>query len=138
MKSLKIYLQQSHRCQEFSHNDINAQGTSYTRTCTLVQRYKVKHALRQNSTKLIKLFDFLFLCVFGFLTQKKKKKKNDKSQQCKKYLMQKQTNNQLTTQTTIKHTTKHSHTTQEVLMHKHVVILMHEYPSSPIRHVRLG
>ena len=76
MTSLKIYLQQSHRYQEFSHKDISAYETSYARRCTrpLVQMYKAKHALRQNSTKLIKLFDFLiFLCVFGFLTQKKKK-----------------------------------------------------------------
>ena len=37
----------------------------------LVQRYKEKHALRQNSTKLIKLFDFLFFMSFWiFDTQK--------------------------------------------------------------------
>ena len=48
-----------------------------------------------------------------------------------KHLMQKQTNNQLTTQTTNKHTTKHR-------MHGHVVMLMHEYPSLPTRHVHLG
>ena len=36
-----------------------------------------------------------------------------------------------------KHTTKHHHKTLEVLMHGHVVMLMHEYPSSPTHHVRL-
>ena len=36
------------------------------------------------------------------------------------------------------HTTKHSHKTLEVLMHGHVVILMHEYLSSPTHHVHLG
>ena len=49
--------------------------------CTkpLVQRYKAKHALRQNSNKTDQtLWIFYFLCVFGFLTQKqlKKDKKN--------------------------------------------------------------
>ena len=70
MTSLKIYLQQSQRCQEFSHKDISAQETSYTCRCTrpLVQRYKAKHALRQNSTKLIKLFDFLFFMLLGSKT----------------------------------------------------------------------
>ena len=52
--------------------------------------------------------------------------------------MQKQTNNQLLTQTTNKHTTKNSLTTWEALMHGDVVMLIHEYPSSPTHHVRLG
>ena len=45
MASLKIYLQQSHRCQDFSNNDMSAEGTSYARKCTrpLVQRYKAKY-----------------------------------------------------------------------------------------------
>ena len=74
MTSLKIYLQQSHRCQEFFHNDISVWGISYARKCRkpLVQRYKAKHA----ETKLNKVdqnfWIFYFLCVFGFLTQKKK------------------------------------------------------------------
>ena len=39
---------------------------------TKVQRYKAKHAVRQNSTKFIKLFDFLFfMCFWIFDTQKK-------------------------------------------------------------------
>ena len=59
-------LQQSHRCQDFFHNDISAQGTSYARKCTrpLAQRYKAKHVLRQNSIMLIKLFDFLLFMHF--------------------------------------------------------------------------
>ena len=84
MTSLKIYLQQSQRCQEFSHKDISAQETSYAGRCTrpLVQRYKAKHALRQNSTKLIKLFDFLFfMCFWIFDT----KKKNDKTSNVKTF-----------------------------------------------------
>ena len=62
-------LQQLHRCQEFSHKDISAYGTSNARKSTMpvVQRYKAKHALRQNSTKSIKLFDFLlFMCFLDF------------------------------------------------------------------------
>ena len=80
MTSVKIYLQQSHRFQDFFHSE----RTSYARKCTkpLVQRYKAKHALRQNLTKLIKLFDFLFF-IMCFWIFDKKKKKNDKSQQCK-------------------------------------------------------
>ena len=69
MTSLKIYLQQSHRYQEFSHKDTSAQGTSYARRCTrpLVQRYKAKHALRQNSTKYFEFnfqFNIQYLCLF--------------------------------------------------------------------------
>ena len=37
-----------------------------------------------------------------------------------------------------KHITKKIYKTSEILMHGHVAMLMHEYPSSPIRHVRLG
>ena len=46
MKSLKIYLQQSHKCQDFSHNDMSVQRIGYARKCTkpLVQRYKAKYA----------------------------------------------------------------------------------------------
>ena len=76
MTSLKIYLQQSHRFQDFSHNDIGAWKTSNARKCTkpLAQRYKTKQDLRQNSTKSIKLFDFLiFYVIFGFLTQETKR-----------------------------------------------------------------
>ena len=50
-------------------------NTSNARKCTtpLAQRYKAKQVLRQNSTKSIKLFDFLiFYVIFGFLTQETK------------------------------------------------------------------
>ena len=54
---------------KFSHNDMSAQETSYARKCIRpsVQRYKVKHALRQNSTKLIKLFDFLYIYIYIYI-----------------------------------------------------------------------
>ena len=66
MTSLKIYLQQSHRFQDFPHSDKSAKKTSYARKCTepLAQRYKAKQVLRQNSTMSIKLFDFLFFMWF--------------------------------------------------------------------------
>ena len=75
MTSLKIYLQQSHRCQDFFHNDISAQGMSYTRKCIrpLVQRYKAKHVLRQNSIMSIKLFDFLLFMRFLIFDTKTRK-----------------------------------------------------------------
>ena len=37
-----------------------------------------------------------------------------------------------------KQTTKQSHNIQEELMHGHVLILMHVYPSSPTQHLHLG
>ena len=37
-----------------------------------------------------------------------------------------------------KHITKKIYKTSEILMHGHVIILMHKYPSSPTRHVYLG
>ena len=68
MLRLKIYLQQSQRFQDFSHNDISAQGTSYALKCTrpFVQRYKAKYVLRQNSTMSINLFGFSTFCVFFY------------------------------------------------------------------------
>ena len=39
---------------------------------TKVQRYKAEHAVRQNSTKFIKLFDFLFFMCFWIFDTKKK------------------------------------------------------------------
>ena len=46
MTSLKIYLQQLHKCQDFSNNDMSALSTSYACKCTnpQVQMYKAKHA----------------------------------------------------------------------------------------------
>ena len=67
--------------------------TNNARKCTkpLAQRYKTKQVLRQNSTKSIKLFDFLiFYVIFGFLTQETKRL----IRQNKKYLQEdKQTTN---------------------------------------------
>ena len=77
---------------------------------------------------------FYFLCVFGFLTQKQVK---IDQKQCKNIQSKQQTNKQklstLTREITQKHITNQCHKTQEVLMHGHVVILMHEYLSSPTR-----
>ena len=50
--------------------------TSNARKCTkpLAQRYKTKQDLRQNSTKSIKLFDFLIsLCDFWIFDTRNKK-----------------------------------------------------------------
>ena len=77
MTSLKIYLQQSHRFQDFFHSDKSAKEQAML---VNAQRYKAKQVLRQNSTMLIKLLIFYFLCGFwifdvdfGFLTHKNEK-----------------------------------------------------------------
>ena len=72
MTSLKIYLQQSNGCQDFSHYDMSALSTSYARKCTkpLVQRYKGNMLVTVHNNVDQNFWIFYFLCVFGFLTQK--------------------------------------------------------------------
>ena len=75
MTSLKIYLQQSHRCQDFSHNDMSAKGTSYACKCTnpFVWRYKAKHAYDKTQQCRSNFLDFLlFMCFWIFDTKVRK------------------------------------------------------------------
>ena len=87
----------------------SAWGTSYALKCTrpLVQRYKAKYVLRQNSTMSINLFGFSTFYVFLDFWHKNKKRliKNNNV----KTLKQKKTTKQISTQTSTKHTTKHRH-----------------------------
>ena len=76
---------------------------------------------------------FMYFWIFDTISNKRLIKNNNV-----KTFKEKQTNKQFSTQVSKKHTTKHHHKTLKVLMHGHVVMLMHEYPSSPIRHMRLG
>ena len=74
--------------------------------------------------------------VFGFLTHKNEK--IDQKQQWKQFLWKNaKTNKQISNHVINKQTTKQNHKALEVLMHGHVVMHMHEYPFSPICHLRL-
>ena len=75
MTSLKIYLQQSHRCQEFSHNDKNATRTSYARRCTkpLVQKYKEKYACNKAQLCRSNILGFLLYMYFWIIDIKARK-----------------------------------------------------------------
>ena len=87
----------------------------------------------QNTIMLIKLFGFSTLYVFLDFWHKASKDWSERTniQRFKKIVK---------TSWNVKHkqTTKQSLNILKELMHRHVLMLMHEYPSSPIRHVCLG
>ena len=89
MTSLKIYLQQSHRFQDFFHSDKSAKEQAML---VNAQRYKPKQVLRQKLNNVDQTFWFsIFYMVFGFLTQKKKKIDQNQQKEINDR-MQKQTN----------------------------------------------
>ena len=65
MTSLKIYLQQSHRFQEFFHSDKSAkEQATLINAQPLAQRYKAKQVLRQQLNNVNQTFDFLLFMWF--------------------------------------------------------------------------
>ena len=80
-------------------------------TKSLVQRYKAKHALRQNSTKWSNFLDFLlFMCFWIFWHKSSKRLIKNITKKCKDISNQRlihTQNNSLNTSK--KHTTKHIH-----------------------------